>query len=110
MKMAYKPLATRIPEEMEKQLTEYMESEGTDKSTAARKILEKGIAEWRKERALGLLGQGRITFAKAAEIAAVSLWEMADLVKQKRIEWVHITPEDIEREFKLAQKSSKRPQ
>lgn len=41
---------------------------------------------------------GKATFAKAAEMAKLSLWEFADLVKQRNIEWVRYTPEEIEKE------------
>jgi predicted HTH domain antitoxin len=43
-----------------------------------------------------------VTFAKAAEIARLSLWEFADLVKQRNVEWVRFTPEELEKEFKKA--------
>jgi predicted HTH domain antitoxin len=100
--MAFKPLCARVPEEIEQYLTEFMKLEGVDKSTAVRKILERGILEWRKERALELLGKGKITFTRAAEMAGVSLWEMLELVRDRKIELVHLSPEEIEREFKLA--------
>jgi predicted HTH domain antitoxin len=102
-----KPLGARVPEEMEQQLAEFMRVEGVDKSTAVRKILERGISEWRVERALKLLGEGKITFARAAELAGVSLWELADLVRERKIGWVRLTPREIEREFKLAGRMSR---
>jgi predicted HTH domain antitoxin len=105
--MASKPLGARVPEEIERYLTEFMKLEGVDKSTAVRKILERGISEWREERALELLRQGKITFARAAELAGVSLWEMLELVRDRKIEWVHLSPEEIEREFELAKKISR---
>ena len=100
--MASKPLGARVPEEIEQHLAEFMKLEGVDKSTAVRKVLERGILEWRKERALELLGKAKVTFARAAELAGVSFWEMAELVKARRIDWVHLTPQELEREFKLA--------
>lgn len=103
--MVSKPLGVRVPEEIERHLKEFMELEGVNKSTAVRKILKRGISEWRKGRALELLGQGKITFARAAELAGVSLWEMSELVRDRKIEWVHLSPEEIEREFELAKKS-----
>jgi predicted HTH domain antitoxin len=105
--MVSKPLGARVPEEVERYLKEFMKTEGVDKSTAVRKILERGISEWRKERALELLGRGKITFTRAAEMAGVSLWEMLELVRDRKIEWVHLSPEEIEREFRLAKKISR---
>lgn len=105
--MASKPLGARVPKEIERHLAEFMRLEGVDKSTAVRKILERGISEWRKERALELLRGGKITFARAAELAGCSLWELAELVRERKIEWVHLTPREIEREFKLAKRISR---
>jgi predicted HTH domain antitoxin len=48
------------------------------------------------------LRDGKVTFAKAAEMAKLSLWEFADLVKQRSVEWVRFTAEEIEKEFKEA--------
>ncbi len=67
-----------------------------------RPLLELGIEEWRRQTALELLHDGKATLAKAAEIARLSLWEFADLVKQRNIEWVRYTPEEIDKELKEA--------
>ena len=100
--MTLKPLAVRIPKEIEKEILEVVEREKLDKATAVRTLLEMGIVEWRKQTALELLRDGKVTFAKAAEMAKLSLWEFADLVKQRNVEWVRYTPEEIEKEFKEA--------
>jgi predicted HTH domain antitoxin len=87
-----------VPEEAERYLRE-LKKEDVREPTAVRKILE-----CRKERALELLGRGKITFARAAEMAGVFLWEMLELVRDRKIEWVHLSPEEIEREFGMAKK------
>lgn len=107
MILVSKPLGARVPEEIEQHLSEFMRLEGVDKSTAVRKILERGISEWRRERALKLLGEGKITFARAAKLADISLWELVELVRERKIEWVHLTSQEIEREFKLAKRISR---
>ena len=100
--MTLKPLAVRIPKEIEKEILEVVERAKLDKATVVRNLLELGIAEWRKQTALELLRDGKATFAKAAEMARLSLWEFADLVKQRNVEWVRFTPEEIEKEFREA--------
>ena len=100
--MTLKPLAVRVPEEVEKEIREIIEEEKLDKATVVRNLLEIGIAEWRKQTALDLLQKGKVTFAKAAEMARLSLWEFADLIKQRNVEWVRFTPEEVEKEFKEA--------
>lgn len=97
-----KPLAVRVPVEVEKEINEIVEEEKQDKATVVRNLLEIGIAEWRKQMALDFLQKGKVTFTKAAEIAKLSLWEFADLVKQRNVEWVRLVPEDLEKEFRDA--------
>jgi predicted HTH domain antitoxin len=101
-RLTLKPLAVRVPAEVEKEIREIVDEEKLDKATVVRNLLEMGIAEWRRQTALELLQKGKVTFAKAAEIAKISLWELADLVKQRNVEWVRYTPEEIEKEFKKA--------
>jgi predicted HTH domain antitoxin len=100
--LTLKPLAVRIPKEIEKEILEVVERAKLDKATVVRNLLELGIAEWRKQTALELLRDRKATFAKAAEMAKLSLWEFADLVKQRNVEWVRYTPEEIEKEFEEA--------
>jgi predicted HTH domain antitoxin len=100
--LTLKPLAVRVPDELDKEILEIVKKEKLDKATVVRELLETGINEWRKRTAIELLQQGKVTFAKAAEIAKLSLWEFADLVKQRGIEWVRFTPQEIEEEFKEA--------
>jgi len=100
--LTLKPLAVRIPAEIEKELLEIIEQEKLGKATVVRNLLEMGIVEWRKQTALDFLREGKVTFAKAAEMAKLSLWEFADLVKQHNVEWVRYTPEEIEKEIKEA--------
>jgi predicted HTH domain antitoxin len=100
--LTLKPLAVRVPAEVEKEIREIVEEEKLDKATVVRNLLEIGIAEWRKQTALDLLQKGKVTFAKAAEIARLSLWEFADIVKQRNVEWVRLAPEEVEKEFSEA--------
>ena len=100
--MTLKPLAVRVPAQVEKEIREIILAEKLDKATVVRNLLEIGITEWRKQTALELLQKGKVTFAKAAEVARLSLWEFADLAKQRNVEWVRFPPEELEKEFKEA--------
>lgn len=84
--LTLKPLAVRIPTELEKEILEIIEQEKLDKATVVRNLLEIGMVEWRKQTALEFLREGKVTFAKAAQMAKLSLWEFADLVKQHNVE------------------------
>jgi predicted HTH domain antitoxin len=100
--LTLKPLAVRVPVELDQEISEIIKKEKLDKATVVRNLLQTGITEWRKQTALELLGQGKATFAEAADIAKLSLWEMADLVKQYNVEWVRFEPEEVEKDFKQA--------
>jgi len=99
IELTLKPLAVRVPSEIQEEITAITKEEKLDKATVVRNLLEIGIAEWRKQTALELLQKGKVTFAKAAEIAKLSLWEFADLAKQRNVEWVRIAPEELDKEF-----------
>lgn len=77
-----------MPDELEAELEAYLEDEKLDRSTAVRKLLSEGLEAWRREHALEQLAAGTITFGKAANVAGMSIWDFAQLVKQRDITWV----------------------
>ncbi|RQG86655.1 hypothetical protein EA462_16035 [Natrarchaeobius halalkaliphilus] len=81
-------ISTRVPDDLEGELEEYLDEERLDRSTAVRKLLSEGLEEWRRERALKRLAADEITFTKAARCAEMSVWEFAQLAKDRDITWV----------------------
>ena len=55
IKMTLKPLAVRIPEDLEKQIREIIVIAKADKTAVVRNLLELGVSEWRKNSAIELL-------------------------------------------------------
>jgi len=96
--MTLRPLATRVPKELEREIREVMNFLHVEKAQAVRMILEIGIQEWRKRIALELLRDGKATFAKAAKLAKLDLWDFADLLRDRKIEWVKLPSGDLEKE------------
>ena len=78
-------ITAQIKEEMVKELREFMEIYGVDRSTAIRKLLEKGLNEWKIERAISEYRDGKISLMKASEIAGVSIWEFLDELEERDI-------------------------
>jgi len=99
-----KTIATRIPTELEEEIIKFMEEEGLDKSTAIRRILEIGVSEWKKKRAIELYRLGKITLWKASQVAGLSLREMLEEVNRLRIT-THVTAKDIEEDIEAAKKA-----
>jgi len=81
-------ISARVPDELEAELDAYLDEENLDRSTAVRKLLSEGLEEWRREQALDQLAAGSITFSRAAEMAGMSVWDFAQLAKERDITWV----------------------
>lgn len=98
-----KVISIRPTEEIERKLERLIGIEKAERSALIRRILETGINEELKKRALELFRDKKVSLAKAAEIADISVREMMDLVKEKGIS-LHISIEDIREDFKAAMK------
>jgi hypothetical protein len=81
-------ISARVPDDLEEELEAYLDDEDLDRSTAVRKLLAAGLADWRRDRALEQFAAGEVTFTRAADIAGVSVWEFARLAKERDITWV----------------------
>jgi len=52
---------------------------------------------------LRLYREGKVTLMKAGEIAGLSLWEILDIVRKRRIP-MYYTLEDVEKDIEIALK------
>jgi predicted HTH domain antitoxin len=96
-------VSTRVPDDMAKDLEEIEKEEKIDRATVVRKLLAKAIAGWKFEKALTLYCDGKITLWKAAKIADLSLWEMMEIVKERKVPFRY-TYEDFREDFETALK------
>jgi len=99
-----KTVATRIPIELEEEIIRFMKEEGLDKSAAIRRILEIGVNEWKKKRAIELYRTEKITLWKASQIAGLSIREMLEELNRLRIV-THVTARDLEEDIEAAEKA-----
>ena len=74
-----------------------------DKSTAFRDILQKGIQEDKKEKALELYIKGKFSLEQAAKFADMFIGDFFDLMRQKGIE-SNLTLEDFNESMKHAKR------
>lgn len=93
-------VGTRLPESLIADLERIEEVEQTDRSTVLRKLLYRALREWKLEHYSQEYGQGRMTLARAAEEASVSIWEMMDYARQKKIP-AQYGLEDLEHDLKV---------
>ena len=74
-----------------------------DKSTTFRNILQKGIQEDKKEKALELYIKGEFSTGQAAKFADMYIGDFYDLMRQKGIE-SNLTLEDFNESIKHAKR------
>jgi predicted HTH domain antitoxin len=82
-------VSARVPEDVFKELENFMKEESLEKSASIRKLLSEGLQHWKEQRALIALEEGKMSFLKAAQIAGLSVWDFADLVREKGIIWIN---------------------
>ena len=78
-------VGTRLPDTVVRDLEAIEQVEQADRSTTVRKLLSRAIQEWKLDHYSRLYGRGKLTLSLAAREAGVSLWEMMDYVKTRKI-------------------------
>ena len=92
-------VGTRLPDTVVRDLEAIEQVEQADRSTTVRKLLSRAIQEWKLDHYSRLYGGGKLTLALAAREAGVSMWEMMDYVKTRKIT-AQYDLEDFERDLK----------
>ncbi len=78
-------VGTRLPLELVRELELIENVEQADRSTTVRRLLSKAIRQWKLEHYVRLYGDGKLTLARAARDAGVSLWELMDYARARRV-------------------------
>ncbi|MEW5985943.1 MAG: UPF0175 family protein [Chloroflexota bacterium] len=83
MTIATRQLNIRVPPQLVQEVDEIADVEGIDRSAALKRLIAEGIRQWKVEYAVRLYREGRVSKARAAELAGVSLYEMIDLLRER---------------------------
>jgi len=100
-------VGTRLPDRVVRDLEAIEQVEQADRSTTVRKLLSRAIHDWKLDHYSRLYGSGKLTLARAAREARVSLWEMMDFVKTQKIT-AQYGIEDFQRDLKTVAADKKR--
>ncbi len=76
-------VSVRLDDETLRKIEDIAHEFKTDRSETVRRVLEAGLRQHMTERALDLLGRGRISVGKAAEMAHLSIYEMLELAEAR---------------------------
>jgi len=92
----------RAEKKLAEELTKLQTYENLDRSTAARKAFELGLHEWKKQEAIKLILAGKISIDRAAEMLGLSLYKLIELLEEKRIDFISLNSEELDREVVAA--------
>lgn len=92
-------VAARLPETLVADIKKIEGVEQTDRSTVLRKLLYRAVTEWKKEYAGKMYADGVVTLERAAMDADVSVREMMEYLKQRKIP-TQYDIEDLEEDMK----------
>lgn len=93
-----KTITTRLPDEFVKKLNEICKKENLDTSAVIRRLLASAISEWRKDYAVEHYKKGEFSFGQLAKFAGISVWEVPQLLKDKKV-YLTYDKEELEREL-----------
>lgn len=86
----------RVPSRIASDLDVLARQEHASRIDLARQILLEGIAARKRDLALRLYRDGKVSKSRAAEIAGISLWEMMDLLDQTALPASYTLPEAVD--------------
>ncbi|KXA91044.1 hypothetical protein AKJ57_02720 [candidate division MSBL1 archaeon SCGC-AAA259A05] len=89
-----KTITTRISEDLLEKLEEIEREEKADRAAVIRRLLDKAVGNWKVEKALDELREGRTTLRTAARKADLTYVEMLDRAKEAGIQ-LGYTAEDL---------------
>ncbi len=91
-------VGARLPAALVRELELIADVEQSDRSTTVRKLLSNAIRQWKLEHYVRLYGDGKLTLARAARDAGVSLWEMMDYARARKVS-AQYDLEDLKRDL-----------
>lgn len=92
-------VAARLPKGLVSDIKKIEDVEKTDRSTVLRRLLYKAVMDWKKEYAARLYSEGKITLERAAMEVGISVREMMNYLKQRKIP-AQYELEDLEEDMK----------
>lgn len=103
--MPLEAVTARLPRDTLRELEVLAEKMRVDRSELIRRLLDSALKEKKVEEAVRALREERVTLWKAAEMAGLSLREMMDLAREKKIP-LSYTLEDLRRDIEYVRRQA----
>ncbi len=100
-------VGVRLPAELVGGLELIEDVEQSDRSVTVRRLLASAIQQWKLDYYATQYGEGRLSLARAARDAGVSLWEMMSHARARRIP-AQYDLEDLQHDLKVIRVSNER--
>ena len=91
-------VGARLSPELVRELELIEDVEQSDRSTTVRRLLSQAIRQWKLEHYVRRYGDGKLTLARTARDAGVSIWEMMDYARARKAP-AQYDLEDLERDL-----------
>ncbi|MCE2559082.1 MAG: UPF0175 family protein [Acidobacteria bacterium] len=92
-------VSVRLPSALVRELDLIGGVEQSDRSTTVRRLLASAVHDWKLEHYARQYGEGKVTLARAARDAGVSLWEMMDYARSRKVP-AQYELEDLQQDLK----------
>ena len=78
-------IATRVDRRLYSRIEKIQDDIQADRSETIRRLIEEGAKHYELDKAMRLLRDGKVTVSKAAEIAGLSIWDIVETMRIRRI-------------------------
>ena len=100
---------TVLPEQILRELEAIQAAEQADRETTVRRLLTRAIRDWKLEHNAQAYAAGKIGMARAAQESGVTLWEMMEYARSRKI-GTQYDRNDLEEDLKeIYRRLGKRP-
>jgi len=96
-------VTARLPREMLTEIEKLAKKEQIDRSELIRRLLDAALQQRRIDDALRAYQDGKVTLWRAAEMAGLSLRQMMEFVKEKKVAMPY-TLDDLRRDLEYVRK------
>jgi len=76
-------VGVRLPKQILKYVEEQAKRENVDRSVMMRRFMERGIEEFKKDKAASLYAQGKLSISGAADMATLTIPEMVQFLVER---------------------------
>ena len=104
--MSLKAVTARLPHDMLREVERLAKKLKVDRSELIRRLLDFALQQKRVEEAVRAYQEGKVTLWKAAEMAGLSLREMMELARARKIA-VSYTIDDLRRDIEYVRRKTR---